>query len=129
MEARTALLILRELVGVVCFWLTVAAAVAQPAPADRLLVNGRVHAFAGDDPSPDGTPAANAPRSAACFRPDAEAVAIRGNRIVLMRGARDALAHRGPKTRVMNVDGGTVLPGLVDSHTHTVEAPKAERAA
>jgi imidazolonepropionase-like amidohydrolase len=29
----------------------------------------------------------------------------------------------------MNVDGGTVLPGLVDSHTHTVEAPKAERAA
>jgi imidazolonepropionase-like amidohydrolase len=87
------------------------------------------HTFAWDDPSTDFTPAANVPRSAARFRPDAEAVAIRGNRIVLMGGARDALAHRGPKTGVMDVDGATVLPGLVDSHAHIAEVPKAEGAA
>ena len=90
----------------------------ETAPADLLLVNGRVYTFSWDDPAPDGTPAANAPRSGAGFRPDAEAVAIRGDRIVFVGTSREAQAHRGPKTRVLDVAGATVLPGLVDSHTH-----------
>lgn len=96
-----------------------AAARALPeAPADLLLLNGRVYTFAWDDPAPDGAPAANAPRSATGFRPDAEAVAIRGERIVFVGTTRLAQAYRGPKTRVLGVAGATVLPGLVDSHTH-----------
>jgi len=91
---------------------------AQPAPADLLLVGGRIYTMAWDDPARDGTPAASAPRSANGFHPDADAVAIRGDRIVFVGRARDGHAYRGPKTRVVDLGGATVLPGLVDSHTH-----------
>jgi predicted amidohydrolase YtcJ len=94
------------------------AAAPPPEPADLLVVNGRVYTFTWDDPAPDGTPAVKAPRSAAGWRPDAEAVAIRGERIVFVGTTREAQAHRGEKTRVLDVLGATVLPGLVDSHTH-----------
>ncbi len=87
-------------------------------PADLLLVNGRVYTLAWDDPAADGTPAANAPRTAAGFRPDAEALAIRGERIVFVGGVREAQRYRGPRTRVLDLAGATVVPGLVDSHTH-----------
>jgi hypothetical protein len=119
MKAGTALFV-RGFVGIACLWATAAATAGQPAPADLLLVNGRVYTFAWDDPSLDGTPAANAPRSAGSFRPDAEAVAIRGDRIVFVGSGREAQAHRGPKTRLIDLGGATVLPGLVDSHTHIV---------
>jgi predicted amidohydrolase YtcJ len=93
-------------------------AAPPPEPADLLLVNGRVYTLTWDDPAPDGTPAVKAPRSAAGWRPDAEAVAIQGERIVFVGSTREAQAHRGEKTRVLDVAGATVLPGLVDSHTH-----------
>jgi predicted amidohydrolase YtcJ len=93
---------------------------AAPArePADLLLVNGRVYTLAWDDPAADGTPAANAPRTGAGLRPDGEAVAIRGERTVFVGSVREAQGYRGPKTRVIDLAGATVLPGLVDSHTH-----------
>jgi predicted amidohydrolase YtcJ len=119
MEARTGFVV-RSLLGVACLWVTTAPIVAQTAPADLLLLNGRVYTFAWDEPALDGAPAANAPHSAAGFQPDAEAVAIRGDRIVFVGSGRDARAYQGPKTRVMDLGGATVLPGLVDSHTHIV---------
>jgi predicted amidohydrolase YtcJ len=111
--------------GVGYLWMAAALAAAQ-APADLLLVNGRVYTFAWDEPAPDGTPARNAPRSPAGFRPDAEAVAIRGDRIVFVGSAREAQAYRGPSTRVMDLGGATALPGLVDSHTHVVGLGEAQ---
>ena len=50
--------------------------------------------------------------------PQAEAVAIRGNRIVAVgrRGEVDAL--QGPDTRVVELDGRFVAPGFIDNHTH-----------
>jgi predicted amidohydrolase YtcJ len=98
----------------------VAPALAQPAPADLLLLKGRVYTLAWDEPAKDGAPAANAPRANTGLRPDADAVAIRGERIVFVGAARDAQTYRGPKTRVLDLAGATVLPGLVDSHTHVV---------
>src|SRR5262245_51640338 len=91
---------------------------AQTTPADLLLTNGRVYTLAWDDPAPDGTPAANAPRSGGVFQPDAEAVAVTGDRIVFVGPAAKAAVYRGPRTRVIDVKGATVVPGLVDSHTH-----------
>jgi predicted amidohydrolase YtcJ len=115
------------LLAAACSWATAAPVViTQPAPADLLLVNGRVYTFAWDEPSLDGTPAANAPRSASGFRPDAEAIAIRGDRIVFVGRAVDSRAYRGPKTQVMDLRGSTVLPGLVDSHTHVVGLGEAQ---
>ncbi|HET7292751.1 MAG TPA: amidohydrolase family protein [Vicinamibacteria bacterium] len=93
-------------------------AMAGEAPADLLLLNGRVYTLAWDDPAPDGATAQNAPRAGAALRSDAEALAIRGDRIVFVGDTRGAQAYRGPSTRVLDVAGATVLPGLVDSHTH-----------
>jgi predicted amidohydrolase YtcJ len=90
---------------------------AEP-PADLLLLNGRVYTLAWSEPSADGTPATDAPRSAQGWHPDAEAVAIRGDRIVFVGSARDAAATRGPATRVIDLQGATVIPGLIDAHTH-----------
>jgi hypothetical protein len=125
MEARIAFLV-RGFLGVAGLWVTTAAALAAPVPADLLLVGGRVYSFAWDEPDRDGSPAANAPRAASGFHPDAEAIAIRGDRVVFVGSARDAEAHRGPKTRVIDLRGAVVLPGLVDSHTHIVGLGEAE---
>jgi predicted amidohydrolase YtcJ len=55
------------------------------------------------------------------WHPDAEAVAIRGDEIVFVGSAEEAERYRGAGTEVMDLDGATVLPGMVDSHTHVVE--------
>lgn len=90
---------------------------AQP-PADLIIANASVYTFTWDPPAADGTPAANAPRTADGWHPDAEAVAMRDGKIIFVGSSSDARAFRGPKTTVVELDGATVLPGLVDSHTH-----------
>ncbi|MCP3956939.1 MAG: amidohydrolase family protein [bacterium] len=87
-------------------------------PADLVITHGRVYTFAWGEPAADGTPAADAPRNGDGWHPDAEAVAIRDGLIVFVGGAEDAEAHVGPETEILDVGGATVLPGLVDSHTH-----------
>ena len=95
-------------------------------PADTLLINGRIYTFAWDEPAPDGTPAASAPHTAEGWRPDAEAVAVRGGRIVFVGTSKDAEAYRGPSTRVVDLAGATAIPGLVDSHAHIFELGQME---
>jgi predicted amidohydrolase YtcJ len=48
----------------------------------------------------------------------AEALAIRDGRIVAVGTDADVLKHQGPKTRVIDANGRTALPGLSDSHVH-----------
>lgn len=91
---------------------------AAPDPADLILTNGRVYTFAWSDPAPDGTPASDAPFSDGAWHADAEAVAIRGDRIAFVGSSAEAAAYRGDETLVVDVGGAAVLPGLVDSHTH-----------
>lgn len=51
--------------------------------------------------------------------PEAEAVAIRGNRIVKVGSNKDVQDLFSPGyTRVINLRGKLVLPGFIDSHTH-----------
>ena len=50
--------------------------------------------------------------------PVAEAVAVRGTRIVKVGSDRDVLALRGPATEVIDLHGRLVLPGFNDAHTH-----------
>jgi predicted amidohydrolase YtcJ len=51
-------------------------------------------------------------------RPRTEAVAIRGNRIVAVGGNASVAALVGPKTRVLDLAGRTVVPGFDDAHAH-----------
>ena len=48
----------------------------------------------------------------------AEAVAIKGGRIVAVGSTRDVRKLAGKATERINLKGRTVLPGIIDSHTH-----------
>lgn len=54
--------------------------------------------------------------------PAAEAVAISGGRIAAVGSTADIAALAGPATRVIELAGRTVLPGLIDSHCHFEQA-------
>ena len=61
--------------------------------------------------------------------PNAEAVAIKGNRIVFVGKNADAESFRGPDTRVIDAQGRTVMPGFIDSHFHLLNGAKELRFA
>ena len=56
----------------------------------------------------------------------AQALAVRGNRIVAVGADAAVLALAGPSTRKIDLRGRTVLPGLTDSHTHAADASMFE---
>jgi hypothetical protein len=86
--------------------------------ADLLLRNGRVYTFTWDEPGLDGTPAANAPFGPEGWHPDATAIATEGGAILYVGDDAGAEPFIGEHTRVIDLEGATVLPGLVDAHTH-----------
>jgi hypothetical protein len=54
-------------------------------------------------------------------RPRAEAVAVRGGRVIAVGSTAEVQALVGPKTRVLDLAGRTVVPGFDDSHAHLLE--------
>lgn len=56
----------------------------------------------------------------------AEAFAVRGERIVAVGSDDEVMKLVGPKTQVLDLKGRTVLPGLMDSHTHPTGAAMYE---
>ncbi len=74
-------------------------------PADLLITNAKVYTVNSKQPW-------------------AEAVAIRGDRIVFVGEARKAAKFRGIKTKVIDAGGGLVLPGIQDSHVHFVSGSR-----
>ncbi len=71
------------------------------APADTILTGGAVYTC---DPA----------------RPWAEALAIRGGRIIAVGTEREVVALGGPRTEVLRLAGRMVLPGFQDAHAHPV---------
>ena len=72
---------------------------AQQGPADIVLRNGKVY-------------------TASDKQPHAQAVAIKGDKILFVGSDKDAGKLSGPATRVIDLKGATVLPGFTDSHMH-----------
>lgn len=60
-------------------------------------------------------------------RPFAEAVAIRGDRILKVGSRAEVFEAAGPGTKQVDLRGRMVLPGLIDSHTHPIGAALSER--
>jgi predicted amidohydrolase YtcJ len=54
------------------------------------------------------------------------AIAIKDGRILAVGKSEEIRAFEGPKTRVIDLNGKTVLPGLYDSHTHPLGAATSE---
>ena len=55
-------------------------------------------------------------------RSQAEAVAVSGGRITFVGSARGARDHVGPRTRVVDLRGRTLLPSFQDAHVHPAMA-------
>lgn len=72
---------------------------AQEAPADLVLRNAQVVTVDS-------------------ARPEAEAVAIRGDRIIAVGSNREIEGHTGPGTRVLDLEGRLVVPGFIEGHGH-----------
>jgi hypothetical protein len=51
-----------------------------------------------------------------------EAIAIRDGKITLVGGNADVRKQAGPQTRVIDLQGRAVIPGLIDSHIHAIRA-------
>ena len=71
-----------------------------PAP-DTILINGRLVVYDRDP---------------------AQALAVRDGKIVALGDASSIRALAGPSTRVIDLGGRTVIPGLIDSHIHAIRA-------
>jgi hypothetical protein len=74
-------------------------AAQRQAPADLIVTGGPIHTA---DPA----------------QPAAEAFAVRGGRFALVGTAAEAMALKGADTRVIQLSGATVVPGLHDAHGH-----------
>jgi len=76
-------------------------AMAAQGSADLVLVRGRVTTM---DPA----------------RPEATALAIKDGRFLAVGDEADVQQHIGPFTQVIDAGGKRVIPGLIDSHTHSI---------
>src|SRR5579862_9114853 len=56
----------------------------------------------------------------------AQAVAVKAGKITAVGSDQIVMAERGPQTRVIDLHGKTVLPGLFDSHVHPLGAGLSE---
>jgi predicted amidohydrolase YtcJ len=75
------------------------AAAQQQQPADLIVTNARIYTV-------DET------------HPLADAMAVRGGKVQFVGSTGAALALKGPATRVLDLNGRTVIPGMVDAHGH-----------
>lgn len=74
---------------------------ASPAPADVIVINGRIY-------------------TADAARPVVQAMAIRAGRVVFTGDAAGARALAGSSTRTVDLGGRSVIPGMTDAHAHVV---------
>ncbi len=100
-------------------------AAAAPESADLILVNGRVYTLDWEAPAADGAPGRGAPRGGEGWQPDAEAVVVDNGTIVFVGADDEAIGYQGPDSRVVDLAGATLIPGLIDSHTHVFELGRA----
>src|SRR5437870_1701674 len=59
--------------------------------------------------------------------PRAQAVAVRGDKIIFVGSDAEAATFKGATTRVIDAHGKTVLPGLIDAHGHLIGLGSALR--
>jgi len=100
---------MRTLLALVCLLLVATALAFAQAPAapraDLVIVNAAV--WTGDPAAPDAT-----------------ALAVRGDRLVHVGDRPSAERLVGPRTRVIDAGGRRVVPGLIDTHVHLVNAAR-----
>lgn len=87
---------------IVCALCTIGGGARAQAPPDLILLNGRI--FTGDPTTPW-----------------AEALSVRGERILEVGSSASVSGTASPKTRVIDLGGRTAIPGINDAHDHLGE--------
>lgn len=77
---------------------------ANPPPADLVVLGGTVVTMAG---------------------PDAEALAVRGQRLVAVGTESEVRRHVGPDTEVLDLEGAVAYPGFIEAHAHFLSLGRA----
>ena len=80
-------------------WIVGLLAACGPAPADLVLQNGRVVTV--DDATPE-----------------AEAIAVTGDRILAVGSSEEIAAYVGDATEVIDLEGRLAIPGFIEGHGH-----------
>jgi hypothetical protein len=81
---------------------------AAPAPADLIVTARHIYTVDAD-------------------RPAVRALAVRNGLIAFAGGVHEAMALKGPRTRVVDLGDLTVIPGIVDAHAHLLGLGQALR--
>ncbi len=55
-----------------------------------------------------------------------EAIAIRGGKILAVGTNSEVMQFKGDQTKVISLNGKTVIPGLIESHVHALRAARGE---
>jgi predicted amidohydrolase YtcJ len=76
-----------------------APATLKAPPADLVFINGNIYTVNDK-------------------QPHAEAIAVKGDRIVFVGSNTEAKNFQAANTRVIDLHGGTVVPGMTDAHHH-----------
>jgi len=76
-------------------------ATQQPIVVDLVFINGNIY-------------------TGGVREPHAEALAVRGDRIVFAGTNSGVKRYQGPKTRVVDLKGATMVPGFTDAHAHFI---------
>ena len=100
---------MRRLIGGLCLWAGACAPGVDAPNADLIVTRAAI--WTGDD-----------------ARPQAEALAVIGERLVAVGSTASIERWRGPDTVVLDAEGKRVLPGFNDSHVHLVQAGEQLRS-
>ncbi|MBR0456883.1 MAG: amidohydrolase family protein [Firmicutes bacterium] len=73
--------------------------------SDKIIYNGRIHT---ENPN----------------LPEAEAIVIEGKNIIFVGSNEEALKRKGSNTEMIDLGGKTVLPGIIDGHSHPSNVSK-----
>src|ERR1041385_890285 len=91
------------MIAIACSLFALARAGAAGIDAEWVFYNGKILTADTDDPGRFST---------------AQAVAIYDGKFIVVGQNQEALATAGPKTKKIDLQGRTMLPGLIETHLH-----------
>ena len=92
--------------------------------ADYIITNAKIYSLDWPEPDQNGKPDAEAPFSNGQWTPDATTLALADGKIIGIGTQAELNNLVGVDTVTMDLEGATVIPGLIDSHTHIIQLGK-----
>ena len=92
--------------------------------AEKIFHNGHIYTLNWPDPDGDGTPSIDAPFQNNQWQTDADVIVTGGGKIIAVGDKSLLTEYQSDTVEIIDLNGATLLPGFIDSHTHLVELGK-----